>query len=441
MKIAVFGLGYVGTVSAACLAGDDRQVVGVDPDPTKVGIIDSGRSPVVEPDIDDVVANARAKGWLTATTSSPEALAGADVALLCVGTPSKLNGSTDLGYIERAATEIGEYLRTADHHLVVVVRSTVPPGTVEGLVAPAVARASGKTAGADFTVAMCPEFLREGSSVKDFFEPPFTVIGAHDERAVKVLNELFSFIPADINVVSIRTAEALKYACNAFHAVKVSFANEIGRLYASLDIDSREVMELFVKDTRLNVSKAYLRPGFAFGGSCLPKDLRSLLYMARTNSVDVPLLSGTMATNDLIIRNLVRELAALGTRRVGLLGISFKPQTDDLRESPYVELAEALVGKGFDLKVYDPIVRPEKLFGANLAYVQRHLPHLQKLLVDRPADAMTDTDVVLVASPHADVKAALAAEPPALLFDLVGSLGEDVESNPGYRGISWALAR
>lgn len=441
MKIAVFGLGYVGTVSAACLAGDDRTVVGVDPDPTKVGIIDSGRSPVVEPDIDDVVANARAQGWLTATTSSPEALAGADVALLCVGTPSKLNGSTDLGFIERAATEIGEYLRHADHHLVVVVRSTVPPGTVEGLVAPAVARASGKCAGVDFTVAMCPEFLREGSSVKDFFEPPFTVIGAHDERAVKVLNDLFSFIPAEINVVSVRTAEALKYACNAFHAVKVSFANEIGRLYASLDIDSREVMELFVKDTRLNVSKAYLRPGFAFGGSCLPKDLRSLLYMARTNSVDVPLLTGTMATNDLIIRNLVKELAALGTRRVGLLGISFKPQTDDLRESPYVELAEALVGKGFDLKVYDPIVRPEKLFGANLAYVQRHLPHLQKLLVDRPSEAMVDTDVVLVASPHADVRAALAAEPPALLFDLVGSLGEDVESNPGYRGISWALAR
>jgi GDP-mannose 6-dehydrogenase len=200
-------------------------------------------------------------------------------------------------------------------------------------------------------------------------------------------------------------------------------------------------MELFVKDTRLNVSKAYLRPGFAFGGSCLPKDLRSLLHMARTNSVDVPLLSGTMATNDLITRNLVKELAALGTRRVGLLGISFKPQTDDLRESPYVELAEALVGKGFDLKVYDPIVRPEKLFGANLAYVQRHLPHLQKLLVDHPAEAMIDTDVVLVASPHDDVRDALVAEPPTLLFDLVGSLGEDVESNPGYRGISWAVAR
>ena len=441
VKIAVFGLGYVGTVSAACLAGDDRQVVGVDPDPTKVGIIDSGRSPVVEPDIDDVVANARDKGWLAATTSSVEALTDADVALLCVGTPSRLNGSTDLKYIERAATEIGEYLRTADHHLVVVVRSTVPPGTVEGLVATTVAKESAKTEGVDFTVAMCPEFLREGSSVRDFFEPPFTVIGAHDERAVKVLSDLFSFIPAEINVVGIRTAEALKYACNAFHAVKVSFANELGRLYASLDIDSREVMELFVKDTRLNVSSAYLRPGFAFGGSCLPKDLRSLLHMARTNSVEVPLLAGTMATNDLIIRNLVKELAGLGTRKVSLLGISFKPQTDDLRESPYVELAEALVGKGFDLKVYDPIVRPDKLFGANLAYVQHHLPHLQRLLVDAPGEAMVGADVVLVASPHAEVRAALVANPPALLFDLVGSLGEDVESNPGYRGISWASAR
>jgi len=441
VKIAVFGLGYVGTVSAACLSGDDRQVVGVDPDPTKVGIIASGRSPVVEPDIDDVVRNARDKGWLTATTNSVEALQGADVALLCVGTPSRLNGSTDLKYIERASAEIGEYLRTADHHLVVVVRSTVPPGTVEGLVATTVAKESGKQAGVDFSVAMCPEFLREGSSVKDFFEPPFTVIGSHDERAIKILSDLFSFIPAEINVVSVNTAEALKYACNAFHAVKVSFANELGRLYASLGIDSREVMELFVKDTRLNVSRAYLRPGFAFGGSCLPKDLRSLLYMARANSVDVPLLAGTMSTNDFIIRNLVKELASMGTRKVALLGISFKPQTDDLRESPYVELAEALVGKGFDLTVYDPIVRPEKLFGANLAYVQHHLPHLQKLLVDDPASAMVGADVVLAASPHADVKAALAANPPALLFDLVGSLGDEVEANPGYRGISWSLTK
>ena len=441
VKIAVFGLGYVGTVSAACLAGEDRRVVGVDPDPTKVGIIDSGRSPVVEPDIDDVVAHARTRGWLTATTSSTEALDAADVALLCVGTPSRLDGSTDLAYIERAAAEIGSYLRTADHHLVVVVRSTVPPGTVEGLVTTTVGRESGKCAGVDFSVAMCPEFLREGSSVKDFGEPPFTVIGAHDERAVKTLTDLFSFIPAEVHVVSIRTAEALKYACNAFHAVKVSFANEIGRLYASLGIDSREVMDLFVRDTRLNVSRAYLRPGFAFGGSCLPKDLRSLLHMARTNSVDVPLLAGTLTTNELIIRNLVKELASLGTRKVALLGISFKPQTDDLRESPYVELAEALVGKGFDLKVYDPIVRPEKLFGANLAYVQHHLPHLQRLLVDRPAEAMAGADVVLVASPHPDVQAALAAEVPSLVFDLVGTLGDDIESNPGYRGISWAPVR
>jgi GDP-mannose 6-dehydrogenase len=441
VKIAVFGLGYVGTVSAACLASEDRRVVGTDPDPVKVSIVDSGRSPVVEPDIDDVVNNARTRGWLSATGSVTEALDGADVALLCVGTPSRLDGSTDLTYIERASAQIGAYLRTADHHLVVVVRSTVPPGTVEGLVKQTVARESGKCAGVDFTVAMCPEFLREGSSVKDFFEPPFTVIGAHDERAVKVLSDLFSFIPADQSVVSIRTAEALKYACNAFHAVKVSFANEIGRLYASLGIDSREVMELFVRDTRLNVSPAYLRPGFAFGGSCLPKDLRSLLHMARTNSVDVPLLAGTLTTNELIIRNLVRELMALGKRNVALLGISFKPQTDDLRESPYVELAEALVGKGFDLKVYDPIVRPDKLFGANLAYVQRHLPHLQRLLVDRPADAIAGADVVLVASPHADVRAALVDVPPELVFDLVGSLGDDVESNPGYRAVSWAVAR
>ena len=439
MKIAVFGLGYVGAVTAACLASDDRGVVGVDPDQLKVDIIRSGHSPVVEPLIEEVVAKATTAGWLTATTSACEALEGADVVLLCVGTPSRLDGSTDLRFIERAAAEVGEHLRAHERYVVVVVRSTVPPGTADDVVAATIERVSGRRRGDDFSVAMCPEFLREGSSVTDFFEPPFTVIGADDDRAAKTLSELFSFLPAEQHVVAVRTAEALKYSCNAFHAVKVSFANEIGRLFQALGIDSREVMRLFVEDTRLNLSKAYLRPGFAFGGSCLPKDLRSLLHMARVNSVEVPLLSSTIATNDLVIRNLVRQVIATGVRQVALLGISFKPQTDDLRESPYVELAEALLGKGVELAIYDPIVRPEKLFGANLAYVERHLPHLQRLLVDSPGQAIARAGgCVIVATPHDAVKAAVLAAPPSALYDLVGTLGGEIEDLPGYRGVSWA---
>ena len=437
MKIAVLGLGYVGTVTAACLSSAERQVHGVDPDSMKVDLIEAGRSPVIEPRVDELVSAARSAGYLRATTSSREAVADADVVLLSVGTPSEITGATDLRYIERAATDVGEAIRDSGEYVTTIVRSTVPPGTVDEVVAPAIERASGRRRDVDFGVAMCPEFLREGSGVADFFDPPFTVVGADDERAAKTAAEVFSFLDAPVHSVSLRTAEALKYSCNAFHAVKVSFANEVGRLCRSLGVDAREVMEIFVEDTQLNISPAYLRPGFAFGGSCLPKDLRSLLYLARMSSVDLPLLSGTIATNEIVVRNLVRDVLATGARRVALLGLSFKPETDDLRESPLVEAAERLIGKGAEVTIYDPIVRPERLFGANRQYVDHHLPHLWRQLVDSPEASLADAEAAIVATRVPEVVQALLASPPGHVFDVNGQLGPDVEALPGYAGVSW----
>jgi GDP-mannose 6-dehydrogenase len=437
VKVVVFGLGYVGTVTAACLAAPDRNIVGVDPDDMKVELVRAGCSPVVEPGLEELLADAVAKGWVQATSESREALDGADVALLCVGTPSRMDGSVNLAYIERAAAEIGTYLRGSDRFLCVVVRSTVPPGTVLGLVAPAIEAASGKRAGTDFGVAMCPEFLREGSGVADFFDPPFIAIGAEDARTESALVALFSDVDRPVHVTAIRVAEGLKYACNAYHAVKISFVNEIGRLCQAVGIDTRSLMSIFSKDDRLNISTAYLRPGFAYGGSCLPKDLRALHHLARQLNVDTPLLLGTSYTNDLVVRELVRLLIDLPTRDVALLGLSFKPQTDDLRESPYVELAEQLIGKGIQLRIYDPIVRPDALFGANRRYVEDRLPHLHRLLVPTPAEALLGVGAAVVASPQPEVVAALLDGKPPMVVDLVGTLGADVEALPGYRGGCW----
>jgi GDP-mannose 6-dehydrogenase len=437
MRVAVFGLGYVGTVSAACLARDGHQIVGVDPDATKVDLINEGVSPVVEPGLSELVNEMVTAGSLTATTDPATALAGADVAFLCVATPSAADGSADLRFIERVSTQIGEVLATLDHTIHVVVRSTVPPGTASDVVAPALAAASGKALNHGFGVAMCPEFLREGTSLDDFRDPPFTVIGAEHADTIEALRSLFSAIDRPVHVVSIRTAEALKYSCNAFHALKVSFTNELARLFRAMEVDSREVMALFVEDDRLNVSKAYLRPGFAFGGSCLPKDVRSLQSMARTHSIELPVLNGTMAVNRILIEETVKRVQASGSRTVAMLGVSFKAQTDDLRESPYVELVERLLGKGFDVRIYDPIINPTKLFGANLRYVTDHLPHLQRLLVTDVRDALNGAETVIVANTPADAIEQVVSANPSLVLDLNGRFGEKLEALEGYQGVGW----
>jgi GDP-mannose 6-dehydrogenase len=440
MKVAVFGLGYVGTVTAACLASHGHDVWGVDVDAAKVDEVRGGRSPVAEPGLDALVAQAVGGGTLHATTSCLDALDGAEVSLVCVGTPSAAGGATDLSYVRRSVDDIVAAMRIvtppASGHHSVVIRSTVPPGTVEDVVIPAL---TGDLAGAGITVgaAMCPEFLREGSGVADFFAPPFAVIGTSDPRVAETVTSLFSFLGQPVRVVDARVAESLKYACNAFHATKVSFANEMSRLLRLMGVDSREVMSLFCEDHVLNISPAYLRPGFAFGGSCLPKDLRSLLHLARANSADLPMLAGTLATNDLVISEAVDRVVACGGRTVALLGLSYKMNTDDLRESPSVELAERLIGKGFDVRIYDPVVNPARLIGANRRHVEAKLPHLGRLLAHEPSEALRGADVAIVSSADPAIRAALLMIPPRHLLDLNGRLGSEIESLPGYEGIGW----
>ena len=423
MKVAVLGLGYAGTVSAACIARE-HDVWGVDVDADKVRTVAGGESPVVEPGLQELIASAVQAGSLHATTDMRVALDQADVVLVCVGTPATDHGRVDLSHVEHAVHEIGEAFASTRpptggrRH--VVVRSTVPPGTVAGVVAPIIAATAPPDC--DFGVAMCPEFLREGSGVKDFFDPPFTVIGADDPDVGATVAQLFSGFDAKVRIVATRTAEALKYACNAFHATKVTFANEIARLFRTMDVDTNVMMELFCEDRRLNLSPSYLRPGFAFGGSCLPKDLRALLYLARMNNIDLPLLAGTLSSNAITISDVVDRVIATEGREVALLGLSFKSNTDDLRESPNVTLAETLIGKGYNVRIFDPIVNPARLVGANRRYVESKLPHLRRQLVDSVADALAGADIAIVSSTEPEVVAAVRATPPALVIDLDGRL-------------------
>lgn len=440
MKVAIFGLGYVGTVTAAGLASQGHDVVGVDVERSKVAAISRGESPVVEPGVDRLVAQAVCAGRLRATTDVREAVEEAEVSLVCVGTPSTPRGDTNLSYITRALADLREAMAEATpppsgFHSV-VIRSTVPPGTGYSIVEPAFTEELLPEGWAVGT-AMCPEFLREGSGVDDFFAPPFVVVGSEDPRTRASLEALFDFLDQEIRHVDVATAEALKYACNAFHAVKVTFANEMGRIFSQYGVDSRSVMEIFCEDHKLNISSSYLRPGFAFGGSCLPKDLRALQSMARTSGVDVPLVSSTLISNEIIVRALVDRVLETGHRRIAILGLSFKMNTDDLRESPNLEIAERFVGKGLDVRIYDPIVNPAKLVGANLEHLQSKLSHVSRLLVDRPELALADAEVVLVATSDPPTLEALQAAHPQVVIDLNGRLGEAVEHIEGYRGVSW----
>ena len=438
--MAVIGLGYVGTVTAACVAASGHEVWGTDIDPAKVSAVRAGHSPVAEPGLDALIARAVAAGALHPARSCAEALDGAEVSLVCVGTPSTAQGGADLTHVRRAVDEIATALRTAAapasglHS--VAIRSTVPPGTVAGVLHPALARGLEGTAVAA-GMAMCPEFLREGSGIADFFSPPLLVIGTADPRVADAVSRMFGFLGQPARVVDTRVAEALKYACNAFHATKVSFVNELSRLFRLLDVDARQVMSLFCEDSVLNISPSYLRPGFAFGGSCLPKDLRSLLDLGRLHGADLPLLAGTLATNELVISEMVDRVVACGERAIALLGLSFKMDTDDLRESPNAELAERLIGKGFDVRIYDPVVHPARLVGANHRYIEEKLPHLSRLLAGEPGQALRGAGVAVVSSSAPAVIDALLAAAPPHVIDLSGRLGGAVESLPGYQGAGW----
>ncbi|MBX6382560.1 MAG: nucleotide sugar dehydrogenase [Microbispora sp.] len=438
MKISVFGLGYVGCVSAACLAARGHEVVGVDVNPVKVDLINAGTAPVVEERIGELTKQVVAEGRLRATHDVRAAVEASEVSLVCVGTPSAPNGSLSTVYLERVAREIGEALAGLERWHTVVFRSTMLPGTCENLLVPILEKASGRTAGVDFGVAVNPEFLREGSSVRDFFEPPKTVIGQLDEASGDVVAALYEGLPGEVFRVPVAVAEMTKYADNAFHGLKISFANELGAICRALGLDSHQVMDVFLADTKLNISPAYLRPGFAFGGSCLPKDLRGLVYAARQADVSVPLLSHILPSNEEHLRRAFDLVAGTGRRRIGLFGLSFKPGTDDLRESPLVELAERLLGKGYDLRIYDANVTLSRLIGANRDYIESRLPHLGQLLTNSAEDVLAHAEVCVVGCKDPAVLNALEHAGDRIVIDLVRLPDAAARrAQPEYMGLGW----
>jgi len=396
MRVSIFGLGYVGCVSAACLAKEGHEVIGVDINPIKVGIINKGRSPIVEAKIEGLISDAVNEKTLLATKDAAKAVRQSDVSLVCVGTPGNHNGSLDLSYIEGACQQIGEALAAKGRYHTVVMRSTMLPGTIDETVIPALESYSGKRAGSDFGIAVNPEFLREGTSVEDFYNPPFTLIGANDDETVNRVRRLYAHIEAPVLSMGIREAEMVKYASNCFHALKITFANEIGNVCNSLGVDSHKVMEAFCSDTKLNLSSAYLKPGFAFGGSCLPKDLRAITYRAKQLDVDVPMLNSILVSNRLQLERAVDAVLRTGRKTVGVLGLSFKSGTDDLRESPMVTLIETLIGKGLKLTIFDDDVSMARLFGANKRYIENEIPHISCLLRSDLSEVIDASEVIIV---------------------------------------------
>src|SRR5262245_30657760 len=396
MRICVLGLGYVGAVSAACLSREGHQVIGVDPEPAKVELINHGRSPIIEKDLAEIIEEQVARGRLRASDDVAEAVRVSDLVFVCVGTPSLPNGGIDLKYIKRVCEQIGRTLAVHPGAPVIVMRSTMLPGTMREVVIPILEKSSGKKAGEEFGLCINPEFLREGTAVHDYAHPPKTVIGEVNRASGDLLASLYSKVPGPVIRTGIETAEMVKYADNCWHAVKVGFANEVGSLCKALDVDAHRVMEIFCQDQKLNLSPYYLKPGFAFGGSCLPKDLRALLYKAKTLDVSLPILSSVLPSNQLQIERGVQAVVEKGHREVGILGISFKAGTDDLRESPMVELAERLIGKGYDVRVYDRNVSLASIHGANRDYILHKIPHLSRLMVPTVDEVLGHARTVVI---------------------------------------------
>jgi GDP-mannose 6-dehydrogenase len=437
MRVVVVGLGYVGSVCSACLASRGSSVVGVDTSEFKVSRIESGQSPIVERGLEQLIADARRAGTLRATTRIAEALPGADVVLLCVGTPSAEDGSLSLEHVLRAAAEVGGALRGAGRFVTVVMRSTMLPGSVEDHILPVIEQASGLKADADFGVAYNPEFLREGSAVADFFGAELTVIGARHSRSADSLRALYQGI-GEIVVTPIRTAELLKYVNNSYHALKVTFANEVGRLCKREGIDSHQVMELFCRDTRLNLGRYYFKPGFAFGGSCLPKDLRAIQHRARSRDLDLPVIASITRSNELHIEAAIQLVERLRRRRVGVLGLSFKAETDDLRESPILRVVGALVGKGYSMLLHDPNLNLEHLLGANRRFVESEVPYLPERLRASVGEVVEGSEVVVVANESKEYRGVGALlKPGQALVDLVHAVDPASVAHGEYHGLAW----
>jgi GDP-mannose 6-dehydrogenase len=437
MRISIFGLGYVGCVSAACFFKEGHEVIGVDVNRLKVAIINEGRSPIVEPGIGELLAEAVRQKRLRATTDAAEAVADTDLSMVCVGTPANYNGSLDLTYIKRISQEIGAALASKRRYHVVVMRSTMLPGTVEETVIPILEVYSGKRAGRDFGVAINPEFLREGTSIHDFYNPPFTLIGSEDQDAAALLRQLYQHIDAPLVTIGIKEAEMVKYACNSFHAVKVAFANEIGNICKALGVDSHQVMDVFCKDTKLNLSPYYLKPGFAFGGSCLPKDLRAITHKAVELDTDAPLLNSVLASNRKQVERAIDMVLRTGRKNVGVLGLSFKSGTDDLRESPMVVLVETLIGKGLKLSIYDRDVELARLFGANKQYIESEIPHISSLMNPELNDVIESSEVIIIGKKEDEFRVLSdKLNNGRVIIDLV-RLFDNNENRSSYQGVCW----
>ena len=439
MRVSVFGLGYVGTVSCGCFANDGMDVIGVDQVPAKVDLINSGRSPIVEEQIEEIIRHAvQSSKKLRATCNAEEAVLDSDVSVVSVGTPSGANGSTNLSAAARVCEQIGKAIRTKQDRHLVVIRSTVPPGTVRSLVIPSLVAASGKQFGRDFGVCFNPEFLREGSSVRDHYNPPFILIGQTSERDGSLAAQLYAKVPAEVIRTTIENAEMVKYVCNAFHALKATFANEVGILAKTMGVDSQLVMDIVCKDTKLNISPKYLKPGFAFGGSCLPKDLKAMLHKAREYDLELPLLGSILPSNRAQIDRAIGIITSLRKKKVGILGLSFKYGTDDLRESPMVAVTEALIGKGLDVRIYDRNISLARLTGANKDYIEKEIPHISSLLSNDLAGVAAHGDVLVIgyASPEFAGLAKLCRDGQTII-DLARVDGLARAEGINYVGITW----
>ena len=438
MNISVFGLGYVGCITAACLAQDGHRVIGVDVNEHKIKTLVSGQSPISEPGLNELIYSAITAGSLRVTQDSKEALDQSNISLVCVGTPCKGNGQINLEAVEKVCHEIGRTLNYKNDFHVVVIRSTVLPGTLQEKLIPLLEQVSRKRAGSDFGICMNPEFLREGSALVDYYNPGFIIIGEIDTLSGKAVERIYKSVDAPVIHTSISTAEIIKYTCNAFHALKVVFANEIGVICKKHGIDGQSVMDIVCMDKRLNVSPAYLRPGFAFGGSCLPKDMRALTYRAKERDISVPVLDAIIQSNENHIQRAIKLVEATGCNKVGILGLSFKPHTDDVRESPAIVLVETLIGRGYKIAVYDAHVDPDKLIGANRAFLERELPHIASLMRPSIEEVMQGSEVIVItqSSPEfRQVPKLLQAR--QTLIDLTGISKDSVNSRGCYEGICW----
>ena len=437
MRLSIFGLGYVGTVSACCFARSGHTVIGVDSNPLKVEAINRRESPIVEPMLADVLKTVVEEKRFRATGDPVEAVMQTEMSLICVGTPSNVNRSANLTYLRNVSKEIASVLKMKPGYHAIVVRSTVFPGTMEQVIS-IVESDSGKKVGRDFGVAFNPEFLREGSSIADFENPPFTIVGASDERMVDMLRTLYAGISVPFHSIGIREAEFMKYACNSFHAVKITFANEIGAICKRLGIDSHTVMKIFCEDTRLNISSYYLKPGFAFGGSCLPKDIRAIIYEAQRLDLQSPLLESLLVSNEIQIERVIEWVLELKRKKIGILGLSFKNDTDDLRGSPVVKVVETLLGKGYTVAIYDPNVNLSRLLGSNKQFIEQEIPHLARNMKENLQDVIDEAEIILIANRNAEYASALKAiRSDQIVLDLVRVVQNPVVEKGRYEGICW----